>query len=180
MNEISTLQLVDNQDKWYWSQWGFASLVTMLAWFRGDPGSSLTRGFSPPARLDGGGFLLERAMQCDLTTNRAMKTNLPFKKKDKWYWNLNSNGIFLVASARIQIDDRVLPSSSFSTFWNTDLPRKINIFMWQFRLDKLPHRLNISLRGMRINTICFPVCGCGVEDIDHIFFGAQWLMNYGN
>ncbi|GKA05774.1 RNA-directed DNA polymerase, eukaryota [Tanacetum coccineum] len=56
------------------------------------------------------------------------------------------------------------------TQWNKTLPRKVNIFMWHFMLDRLPHRHNLSSRGIDIPSISCPSCNGNVESAIHIFF----------
>ena len=72
---------------------------------------------------------------------------------DKCIWRMDDNGIFTVGALRHLIDDRLLPSMDSATTWDESLPRKVNIFMWRLKLDKLPHRLNLSLRGIEIPEI---------------------------
>nr|GEY74450.1 RNA-directed DNA polymerase, eukaryota [Tanacetum cinerariifolium] len=66
---------------------------------------------------------------------------------DRWTWNLESSGEFLVKSARVFIDDSLLPKANAVTRWIKVVPIKIYIFVWRVCLDKLPTRLNLSLRG---------------------------------
>ncbi|GJT51463.1 MAK10-like protein [Tanacetum coccineum] len=61
--------------------------------------------------------------------------------EDTCVWNLGPNGTFTV-----------------------------NIFMWILSLDRLPHRLNLSLRGMDILAISCSSCNANVESVNHIFF----------
>ncbi|GJV55226.1 reverse transcriptase domain-containing protein [Tanacetum coccineum] len=48
--------------------------------------------------------------------------------------------------------------------------RRVNVFMWRLSLDRLPHRLNLSSRGMDIPTISCPSCNANVESANHVFF----------
>nr|GEX99420.1 RNA-directed DNA polymerase, eukaryota, reverse transcriptase zinc-binding domain protein [Tanacetum cinerariifolium]GEY33101.1 RNA-directed DNA polymerase, eukaryota, reverse transcriptase zinc-binding domain protein [Tanacetum cinerariifolium] len=75
---------------------------------------------------------------------------------DKCIWSLDNDGVFTVGAIRRLIDDHLLPSLGFLTTWDKDLPRKVNIFMWRLKLDKLPHHLNVSLRGIEIPEIFCP------------------------
>ncbi|GJT35075.1 RNA-directed DNA polymerase, eukaryota, reverse transcriptase zinc-binding domain protein [Tanacetum coccineum] len=50
------------------------------------------------------------------------------------------------------------------------IARKVNIFMWRLSLDRLPHRLNLSLREMDILAISCSSCNANVEYANHIFF----------
>ncbi|GJX84681.1 retrovirus-related pol polyprotein LINE-1 [Tanacetum coccineum] len=74
----------------------------------------------------------------------------------------------LAMMASFLLDDRTLTDSPMT--WDTALPRKVNIFMWRYRLDRLPHRLNLSSRGIEILEISFPSCNGNVESKHHIFF----------
>ncbi|GJU05212.1 RNA-directed DNA polymerase, eukaryota, reverse transcriptase zinc-binding domain protein [Tanacetum coccineum] len=89
--------------------------------------------------------------------------------EDTCVWNLGPNGTFTVKDARNIIDQKTLPSLP-STSWEKIIPRKVNIFMWRLSLDRLPHRLNLSLRGMDIPAISCSSCNANVESADHIFF----------
>ncbi|GKC67690.1 RNA-directed DNA polymerase, eukaryota, reverse transcriptase zinc-binding domain protein, partial [Tanacetum coccineum] len=89
--------------------------------------------------------------------------------EDTCVWNLGPNGTFTVKDARNIIDQKTLPSLP-STSWDKIIPRKVNIFMWRLSLDRLPHRFNLSLRGMDISAISCSFCNANVESANHIFF----------
>ncbi|GKB99257.1 RNA-directed DNA polymerase, eukaryota, partial [Tanacetum coccineum] len=92
---------------------------------------------------------------------------------DSWKWHIGNDGSFSVASTRTHIDHLMLPSLASSTTWTTCLPRKVNIFLWRFGLDRLPHRLNLSKHGIEIDSILCPVCHNHVESAEHIFFSCD-------
>ncbi|GJV55352.1 RNA-directed DNA polymerase, eukaryota, reverse transcriptase zinc-binding domain protein [Tanacetum coccineum] len=89
--------------------------------------------------------------------------------EDTCVWNLGPNGTFTVKDARNIIDQKTLPSLP-STSWDKIIPRKVNIFMWRLSLDRLPHRLNLSLHVMDIPAISCSSCNANVEYANHIFF----------
>ncbi|GJX33427.1 RNA-directed DNA polymerase, eukaryota, reverse transcriptase zinc-binding domain protein [Tanacetum coccineum] len=89
--------------------------------------------------------------------------------EDTCVWNLGPNGTFTVNDARNIIDQKTLPSLP-STSWDKIIPHKVNIFMWRLSLDRLPHRLNLSLCGMDIPAISCSSCNANVESANHIFF----------
>ena len=77
------------------------------------------------------------------------------RDRDVIRWGLTNDGSFTVGATRKHIDDIILPSLSLETSWCSILPRKVNIFIWRMRLDRLPHRLNLSRRGLDIHSIDF-------------------------
>ncbi|GJX81477.1 RNA-directed DNA polymerase, eukaryota, reverse transcriptase zinc-binding domain protein [Tanacetum coccineum] len=102
--------------------------------------------------------------------------------EDTCVWSLGPKGTFTVKDARNLIDQKSLPSLP-STTWEKSIPRKVNIFIWRLSLDRLPHRLNLSLRGMDIPTISCSSCNANVESANHIFFECtiasdMWKLVY--
>ncbi|GJQ98500.1 RNA-directed DNA polymerase, eukaryota, reverse transcriptase zinc-binding domain protein [Tanacetum coccineum] len=77
---------------------------------------------------------------------------------NKCTWSLANDGLFKVGDLRRLIDDHALPTLPTKTTWDKVLPRKVNIFIWRLKLDKLPHRLNLSSRGIEIPEISCPIC----------------------
>ncbi|GJS52182.1 RNA-directed DNA polymerase, eukaryota, reverse transcriptase zinc-binding domain protein [Tanacetum coccineum] len=91
--------------------------------------------------------------------------------KDIWLaWSLAHDGMFSIGALCRLIDDHTLPSLDTKTTWDKCLPRKVNIFMWRLKLDRLPHRLNFTSRGIEIPEISCSSCNGNVESNDHIFF----------
>nr|GFA01324.1 RNA-directed DNA polymerase, eukaryota [Tanacetum cinerariifolium] len=102
--------------------------------------------------------------------------------EDTCVWSLGPKGTFTVKDARNLIDQKSLPSLP-STTWEKSIPRKVNIFIWRLSLDRLPHRLNLSLHGMDIPTISCSSCNANVESANHIFFECtiashMWKLMY--
>ncbi|GJZ74676.1 RNA-directed DNA polymerase, eukaryota, reverse transcriptase zinc-binding domain protein [Tanacetum coccineum] len=111
--------------------------------------------------------------------SKASSVMLP-NSNDRWTWSLDSVGIFSVKSARDFIDGLFLPKATVPTRWVKYIPIKINIFAWRVFLDKLPTRLNVSLRGLDIPPIICPVCSIYVESTSHLLFSchlARQLMS---
>ncbi|GKC07191.1 RNA-directed DNA polymerase, eukaryota [Tanacetum coccineum] len=71
---------------------------------------------------------------------------------------------------RYRIDQNIIPTLAHATTWDKSIPRKVNVFMWRLSLDRLPHRLNLSSRGMDIPAISCPSCNANVESANHVFF----------
>ncbi|GKC72382.1 RNA-directed DNA polymerase, eukaryota [Tanacetum coccineum] len=71
------------------------------------------------------------------------------------------------------IDDSLLLKEEVPTRWVNVIPIKINVFAWRVILDKLPTRLNISLRGVDIPFILCPICNISVKSISHLLFSCS-------
>nr|GEX69244.1 RNA-directed DNA polymerase, eukaryota [Tanacetum cinerariifolium] len=94
---------------------------------------------------------------------------------DRWKWDLESSGDFLVASVRTTIDDKILPASDYKTSWIKYVPIKINIHAWKVMSNALPTRFNISRRGICINNIKYAICHEGVETVSHLLFSCEMV-----
>lgn len=72
---------------------------------------------------------------------------------DRWVWSMQGMGEYMVGSVREYIDKLLLPMIEVKRRWNCLLPIKINVFVWRLMIDRLPCRLNLSRRGMDINSV---------------------------
>ncbi|GJV36879.1 RNA-directed DNA polymerase, eukaryota, reverse transcriptase zinc-binding domain protein [Tanacetum coccineum] len=98
----------------------------------------------------------------------------PNVEEDSCVWEMANDGIFSVGDTRRLIDSKILSTLVPSTSWDKTLPRKVNIFIWRLALDWLPHRLNLSARGMDIPSISCSLCNGNVESSSHIFFDCDF------
>ncbi|GKF74857.1 RNA-directed DNA polymerase, eukaryota, partial [Tanacetum coccineum] len=89
---------------------------------------------------------------------------------DTCIWSVSHDS---VNSVMKHIDELSLPSLSPCTRWYKIILRKVNIFMWRMFLDRLLNRLNISSRGLDIDSIMCPVCNASVESSAHTFFSCD-------
>nr|GFB35488.1 RNA-directed DNA polymerase, eukaryota [Tanacetum cinerariifolium] len=92
---------------------------------------------------------------------------------DRWFWALEGSGEFTKTSVRKMIDDFILPEVSSKTRWIKAVPIKVNVHAWKVKLDGLPTRLNISRRGIDIESILCLMCGKAVESTSHIIFTCK-------
>ncbi|GKA86254.1 RNA-directed DNA polymerase, eukaryota, reverse transcriptase zinc-binding domain protein [Tanacetum coccineum] len=91
--------------------------------------------------------------------------------------SLSTDGSYSVSFIRKHIDNCMIANSLPSTRWCKIIPQKVNIFMWRLLLDRLPHRLNLSSRGLDIDSILCPVCSEHVESNSHTFFSCSAASN---
>ncbi|GJW24432.1 retrovirus-related pol polyprotein from transposon TNT 1-94 [Tanacetum coccineum] len=89
---------------------------------------------------------------------------------DTCIWTLSHDDKFSMNSVRNHIDELSLLSLSLSTRWCKIIPRNVNIFMWRMFLDRIPNRLNLSSRGLDIDSIMCPFYNVSMESSAHIFF----------
>ncbi|GJT24343.1 hypothetical protein Tco_0894280 [Tanacetum coccineum] len=76
---------------------------------------------------------------------------------DSWLWQIGKDGVYTVGDTHRHIDDHILPSIDVPTIWNKNLPRKVNVFIWRLRLDRLPNRFNMSRCSLDIDSIVCPI-----------------------
>ncbi|GKD99592.1 RNA-directed DNA polymerase, eukaryota, partial [Tanacetum coccineum] len=91
--------------------------------------------------------------------------------------SLSTDGSYSVSFIQKHIDNCMIANSLPSTRWCKIIPQKVNIFMWRLLLDRLPHRLNLSSRGLDIDLILCPVCSEHVESNSHAFFSCSAASN---
>nr|GFA44073.1 RNA-directed DNA polymerase, eukaryota, reverse transcriptase zinc-binding domain protein [Tanacetum cinerariifolium] len=94
---------------------------------------------------------IEHAQFTELSERVSDVILLPIS--DRWIWSLEGSGEFTVASIRREIDDKRLSGVTSKTRWIKSVPIKVNVHAWKVKLDALPTRLNISRRGVVIDSI---------------------------
>nr|GEX53438.1 RNA-directed DNA polymerase, eukaryota [Tanacetum cinerariifolium] len=110
----------------------------------------------------------ERQQRDDLSSILSSVVLSSFK--DRWTCDLSGDGEFKVKVIRNFIDDLFLPSSDVATRWVKFIPIKVNVFSWRARRDRLPTRVNLSRRGVMLNSYLCPFCNAAFEDVQHVFF----------
>ncbi|GJR09748.1 RNA-directed DNA polymerase, eukaryota, reverse transcriptase zinc-binding domain protein [Tanacetum coccineum] len=83
----------------------------------------------------------------DLLCSKAADLVLP-NMSDRWCWSLEGSQEFSVKSTRTLIDNAILPKAEVPTRWLKVVPIKVNVHAWRVCLDKLPTRVNLSLRDI--------------------------------
>lgn len=85
--------------------------------------------------------------------------------------------MFSISYARDFIDRGMIDVTGSETTWNNWVPIKVNILIWRIRLHNIPNRERLSDRGIKVESIIYPVFRNAVETIDHIFTGCTDLLD---
>nr|GEW88609.1 RNA-directed DNA polymerase, eukaryota [Tanacetum cinerariifolium] len=89
------------------------------------------------------------------------------------------SGDFTVASIRKIIDEKRIQTRYTKTRWIRYVPIKLNVFAWKIKTDAIPMRLNISMRGIDIQSLTCPICDGGMESSKHLFFRCELSRQIG-
>nr|GEV36937.1 RNA-directed DNA polymerase, eukaryota [Tanacetum cinerariifolium] len=94
---------------------------------------------------------------------------------DRWAWSLEGSCEFLVSSVRKVIDATLLPKGTTKIRWIKAVPIKINVHAWKVKHDCLPTRVNISRKGVEIESMLCHMCDNAVESSRHLFFSCYFI-----
>ncbi|GJU61242.1 hypothetical protein Tco_1243077 [Tanacetum coccineum] len=87
-----------------------------------------------------GGVESQQLDQLSLLLDTVILSNMD----DRWFWDLNGDGVFQVKDVRSMLDEAFLPKMEVPTRWIKSIPIKVNVFAWKLYLDRLPTRSNLS------------------------------------
>ncbi|GKA02854.1 hypothetical protein Tco_0675635 [Tanacetum coccineum] len=93
--------------------------------------------------------------------------------QDRWVWSKEGSGEFSVASARNRFIYKRMPYVSTKTRWVNVVSIKVNVHAWKVKIDHLPTRINISRRGMDIDSILCLSCNAAVDIVVIVFFSLS-------
>nr|GEZ71728.1 RNA-directed DNA polymerase, eukaryota [Tanacetum cinerariifolium] len=89
---------------------------------------------------------------------------------DRWICDLSGDGEFRVKEVRNFLDNLFLPSYADATRWVNYIPIKINVFVWRALRNFLPTRVNLSRRGILLETSSCHLCLSLEKNIHHVLF----------
>ncbi|GKB46208.1 RNA-directed DNA polymerase, eukaryota, partial [Tanacetum coccineum] len=127
--------------------------------------SSISSSFRRPVR---GGEEAQQPDQLSVILDSVSLSNMD----DRWYWDLNGDGVFLVKDVRSLLDEVFLSKMDTPTRWIKCIPIKVNVFVWKLSLDRLPTRSNLLSRNILVSDVACPLCDHELEDSSHLFFGC--------
>ena len=98
-------------------------------------------------------------------------------QRDRWVWNAQENESFSVQSVRnlLHKDDRSQAAiDSCKRFkWEGWVPLKVNLLTWRVARDRIPTRVALVRRGINLQDLSCPLCGCHDEDANHLFVRCE-------
>nr|GEZ92180.1 RNA-directed DNA polymerase, eukaryota, reverse transcriptase zinc-binding domain protein [Tanacetum cinerariifolium] len=106
----------------------------------------------------------------DLSSLNLLITGLVLDSaiEDKWTWTLEDSGKFSVRSLCKAIHSNLFVSEANSpSFWNSWVPRKVNICTGRVSLNRLPTKMNLLQRGVQLSSTLCTLCGLVDEDMEH-------------
>ncbi|GJZ21460.1 RNA-directed DNA polymerase, eukaryota [Tanacetum coccineum] len=131
----------------------------------------------PSVKLSRARFLFMRQEVLVAVKLGASSVADSFRRGDRWICDLTGDGEFKVKAVRNSLDDLFLPSQAVATRWVKFIPIKVNVFAWRARRDRLPTRLNLSRRGVVLDSILCPLCDADVEDVHHVMFRCDMALS---
>nr|GEU75146.1 RNA-directed DNA polymerase, eukaryota, reverse transcriptase zinc-binding domain protein [Tanacetum cinerariifolium] len=148
----------------YYSPWKVILKETVKECMVADklPGS-LSLSFRRAVR---GGAETQQFEQLQLLVDTVILLNV----YDRWFWDLNGEGVFCVKDARNLIDETFPPKEPIATRWLKIVPIKVNIIAWKLHHDRLLIRANLVRRGVHVYGLFCPVCETEIEEASHLFF----------
>ncbi|GJW82331.1 hypothetical protein Tco_0146306 [Tanacetum coccineum] len=75
-----------------------------------------------------GGVESQQLDQLSLLLDTVILSNMD----DRWFWDLNGDGVFQVKDVRSMLDEAFLPKMEVLTRWIKSIPIKVNVFAWNF------------------------------------------------
>ncbi|XP_071718172.1 uncharacterized protein [Rutidosis leptorrhynchoides] len=90
-------------------------------------------------------------------------------KDDTWAWNLNGNGKFTTKKLSCLLDSKSLcVGSNFTdTLRNNLVPKKVEVFIWRARKNRIASLIELDKRGIDLHTVRCPLCDDDVETVNH-------------
>ncbi|GJY40252.1 RNA-directed DNA polymerase, eukaryota, reverse transcriptase zinc-binding domain protein [Tanacetum coccineum] len=109
--------------------------------------------------------------------SRIGNLSLDLDRVDKWSWAGETSGVFKVKILSKKIQNLSLNNFSLGKhhYWNSWIPRKVNICVWRASLDRLPSRANLAIRGIDHSSTSCRFCETELEDIDHSLIRCPYV-----
>ena len=95
---------------------------------------------------------------------------------DKWIWKVGGLKFFTVSSAYnlIRKDNEVVSSPVFRKLWGSKAIPSAGLLAWRVLENKLATRVNLSRRGVQLESLWCVFCRKEEESGSHLFFGCSF------
>ncbi|KAK1441033.1 hypothetical protein QVD17_06869 [Tagetes erecta] len=98
----------------------------------------------------------------------------PSQNFSKWIWTASNDGQFSVNSLRNMLELNRAPIDLNPMLWSSWVPLKIRCFMWKARLNKIPSKNALMIRGVSIGMEECSLCFGEQETTDHILLHCRF------
>ncbi|XP_071713626.1 uncharacterized protein [Rutidosis leptorrhynchoides] len=114
-------------------------------------------------------------LQADAVQNEE-EIDVFFVNVDGWKWSGQSNGLFSTSVLIDLINEKVsaLQSSAAPALRNNLVLKKIEVFVWRVRKNRLPVRVELDKRGIDLGSTWCPVCDNDIETVVHSLFHCSF------
>ncbi|XP_076941406.1 uncharacterized protein LOC143610952 [Bidens hawaiensis] len=96
--------------------------------------------------------------------------------KDKWVWEADSGGIFSVTSVKSLLNRGRNLQKNNEMRWVSWVPIKVNVLMWRIEMERIPTRLALVRRNIRIQDTLCPLCDAVTESAGHLFIDCSFAF----
>ncbi|XP_071688723.1 uncharacterized protein [Rutidosis leptorrhynchoides] len=95
--------------------------------------------------------------------------------KDSWRWNGSNNGLFTTKSPTSLIDSKTIRAgpNAKETLRNNVVPKKVEIFIWRARRERIPARVELDKRGVDLHSVRCPLCDDDIESVVHSLLSCE-------
>jgi hypothetical protein len=69
----------------------------------------------------------------------------------------------------------LIVSNTYKVTWDSDLPLKIQVFLWLIQNDRLLTKQNMGKRGWLGDQLC-SFCHQAIETVDHLFVTCDYFQ----
>ncbi|XP_071694791.1 uncharacterized protein [Rutidosis leptorrhynchoides] len=91
------------------------------------------------------------------------------EKEDSWFWKLSGCGKFSTQKLTKNLMAKNIPSSAnpFATMKNCLVLKKVGVFVWRAKRERLPVLVELDKRGMDLHSVSCPLCDNEIESVKH-------------
>ncbi|XP_071718293.1 uncharacterized protein [Rutidosis leptorrhynchoides] len=97
------------------------------------------------------------------------------EKEDTFSWKLSGNGLFSTKKLTKLIMSRTYGTNgaTSATMKNNYVPKKMEVFVWRARKERLPVLSELDKRGVDVHSTLCPLCGNEIESVNHALLSCE-------